>query len=655
MSNIERIQEIKKRLEELPTGYLSYKTINQKQQPYLQRTENGRTKSYFIKLSERESVLAAIEERRTLEEELALLQSYSTRIVSILLNNPYLDRRACIGCQDFRRIMEKGGFYVDKTEFFYEWWNSATNISIITRPRRFGKTLMLSAVENFFSLSGRGEKNIFEKLQVWKHAGMRMEYASHPVIFLSFANVKGIDFRLSLSSICYNMYNLFMENRDICEKDLLSAHEKLQFQNCIDALNNNDYEACVKSVNLLSQLLYMAYQKPVIILLDEYDTPSIESIHYGYYDEMIAFLRQFFNQSFKNNPYYSKVLITGITRIAKESLFSDLNNAKLYSMANDTYAQYFGFTQEEVLNILDCQDIQEKELVKSMYDGHTIGHMTDIYNPWSITNYMADRIPALYWANSGGTKLLSDIFSKGKDSLRLDLETLINGGSIHKTIDETIIFEDLFTDENSVWSLLFSAGYLKATNLVVDKYVTADFSLTNVESLCSMENFIKRWFGRANYYTDFAKSLLQGDLEAMNYYFAEVVADMISFFDTGSRNQESAGTTSSLRAPESFYHGLVLGMIVDMRDRYRITSNRESGFGRYDVMLTPVEPNLDGIILEFKVMNPKKESSLEETAMSALQQIKDKNYASELIANGVQPDKIRNYGFAFCGKEVLIL
>ena len=408
------------------------------------------------------------------------------------------------------------------------------------------------------------------------------------------------------------------------------------------------------SLNKLCVFMYKYYGKKVIIILDEYDTPMQEAYMNGYWDELVALTRSLFNSTFKTNPYLERGIMTGITRVSKESIFSDLNNLVVVTTTSNQYNTAFGFTEEEVFTALDEQGISdEKEKVKEWYDGFTFGDKKDIYNPWSIINYLKFKKYETYWADSSSNRLVNELIRTGSAEIKNTMETLMAGGTVEKNIDEQIVFEQLKTNKDAVWSLLLASGYLRIEEFRTEGRLNKkiySLKLTNYEVEQMFGTMIERWFGGADVpYNEFINAMLSGDIESMNEYMNRVTRGVISYFDTGK--------TPSDEEPERFYHGLVLGLMVDQVDNYILSSNRESGFGRYDIMLEPIDKNnekLPGIVIEFKVFNQKKEDTLEETVENALRQIKEKDYDAELIKRGVKEENIYHYGFAFKGKEVLI-
>ncbi len=556
-----------------------------------------------------------------------------------------------IGKQDFEKVRKENAFYIDKTKFIREWWESEDDVTLITRPRRFGKTLNMSMLEKFFSVQFAGRADLFCGLAIWEDEKYRRLQGTYPVLFISFADVKETTYIQTKKKICriikalYNKYDFLLEN------DLLNESEKNDFLNISVDMEDNEASYSLKA---LSDYLLRYYKKKVIILLDEYDTPMQEAYVNGYWDELVSFTRSLFNATFKTNPYLERAIMTGITRVSKESIFSDLNNLQVITTTSGKYMDCFGFTEEDVFAAIDEYGLSEKrQEVKKWYDGFTFGKQKDIYNPWSILNYLDKRQIGTYWANSSSNSLAGKLIREGSRNVKENFEVLLRGKSIIVEIDEQIVYDQLDEDESAIWSLLLASGYLKVKNRIT---YTTDFGewrqeyeleLTNFEVGAMFRQMIRKWFSRsAGGYNDFIKALLLDDVKGMNVYMNKVAMATFSYFDTGKSPSEEA--------PERFYHGFVLGLMVEMADRYVLTSNRESGFGRYDVMLEPRRSGDVGIIMEFKVQDRTEEKELSDTANAALKQIKEKEYESVLIEKGIFKEKIRSYGFAFCGKQVLI-
>lgn len=581
-----------------------------------------------------------------------------------------LERRMIvnIGEQRFDKMIEEHKFYIDKTGFIKEWWEYGSTVTLITRPRRFGKTLNLRMLESFFSNQYANRGDLFEGLSIWEEKvdfssseaySYRHLQGTFPVIFLSFASIETAEYTDMVYKITEVISQLYEQNRFLLEGDLLSENEHNYYRKIQPGMGS---EVAAGAIHSMAGFLQRYYGTNVMILLDEYDTPIQAAWLCGYWDKAVSFFSGLFNSTFKTNPYLMRGLITGITRVAKESIFSGLNNPEVITTTSDKYAAYFGFTEEEVFRALDEAGLgAEKQKVKKWYDGFTFGRYTDIYNPWSIASFIRNegRYDA-YWANTSSNGLVNSLIQGGNTEIKMMMEELLQGKAIVVEMDEQIVFNQLGGDANAVWSLLLATGYFKVLQLAVVEEENGEdgeegdvwytLALTNLEVRRMFRKMVRGWFyGDAKLsYNNFIKALLAADVEAMNEFMNKIALYSFSSFDI-------ARSVAEDDAPERFYHGFVLGLIVELAGRFEVISNRESGFGRYDVMLIPSDKQKDcANIIEFKVHKPQKEKDLAQTVANALAQIEEKQYAAQLAARGYLPTQIKKYGFAFRGKECLI-
>ena len=567
-------------------------------------------------------------------------------------------RTISIGAQGFEDLRAYDAFYVDKTGFIRDWWESRDQVTLVCRPRRFGKTLNLDTVRCFLSIefAGRGEE-LFGGLDVWDggtssiREALRALQGTVPVVFLSFARVKQQNFADVLKRIERLMVAAAQEHAYLRHWDGLADDDR----KALKAIKlSMGAEMCASALNLLCDLLYRYWGTKPVVLLDEYDAPMQEAWTGGFWDEASAFMRDLMNSTFKTNPALGRGLITGVTRVSRESIFSDLNNLEVITTSSPKYQTAFGFTQDEVDAALDEYGLAHKrDEVRRWYDGFVFDGVADIYNPWSITKFLeSGGYFDAYWANTSGNGLVSEVVRRGGARLKQDFETLLNGGEVSKVIDEQVVFSELKTRPNAAWALLLAAGYVTSPGRVPE-YLTRALRLlrlTNLEVREVFDRMVQGWFADAeDDWDDLARALLSGDARMATRFLADVTLYCMSSVDGARRPAESE--------PERFYHGLVLGLHAHLRGRWTVESNRKSGYGRYDVALVPIDGHMGSdpaVIMEFKVFDARREKTLEDTVAHARRQVESKRYASGLVERGIAPERIRTNGIAFRGKDALV-
>ncbi len=566
-------------------------------------------------------------------------------------------RTISIGAQGFEFLRENNCFYVDKTDFIKEWWEYKDIVTLITRPRRFGKTLNMDTLNCFFSNKYADRAELFEGLNIWKEEKYRKLQGTYPVIFLSFAGVKQNTYADARTMINELLVKLFIPYERMLKEERFTEKDREFYRQVSGEMND---ATATLTLNTLCEWAYRYYGKKCILLLDEYDTPLQEAYVNGFWEEMAAYIRALFNNTFKTNPYLERAIMTGITRVSKESIFSDLNNLKVVTTTSDKYATAFGFTEDEVFGALDEFGLSDKkELVKKWYDGFTFGTVEDIYNPWSITSYLDDKKFAPYWANTSSNSLIGLLIRHGKIEVKQTMENLLHGGFVETPLEEDVVFNQLDMKEEALWSLMMASGYLKIIGITEEPETfrkTYRLTLTNFEVKIMFENLIADWFADPEVpYNEFIRAMQAASLREMNIYMNEILLEMVSSFDGGNKPSEKLH-------PERFYHGLVLGLMATER-KYEVRSNGESGYGRYDITMVPKdtvrekEKNLPSFVIEFKLFNPDApdyEKTLEDTAKRALEQIEEKAYDTAILSRGIPKEQIYHYGFGFEGKKVFI-
>lgn len=562
-------------------------------------------------------------------------------------------RTVNIGAQSFDDMRRHDDFLVDKTDFVADWWAARDQITLICRPRRFGKTLTLDMVRCFFSLSygNRGEE-LFGGLKIWQKPDMRSLQGTVPIVSLSFAGCKGSTYEESLAFMRQVIRVAVREHDYLLDSSRINGDDRALLMRVSDSMDNTTATSCIGQ---LCSMLLKHWGTPPVVLLDEYDTPLQEAWLAGFWEEMGSFVRRFFNATFKTNPALGRALITGITRVASESIFSDLNNPAVIATTTPQYQTAFGFTEAEVVEALKEFGLESRLAeVRSWYDGFTFGAVRGMYNPWSITSFLKWGELDSYWANSSSNALVSDLVRGGGPRLKEDFEALLYGGTTTKMVDERIHFRRLYTNPDALWSLLLATGYVRVTRRLpgAGTRKKLELAITNKEVISAFDGMIADWFADGGEgYGEFCRALLACDADALNRYLGEVTRACISSFD-GGRKASSAGE------PERFYHGLVLGMLVELRGRYTVESNRESGLGRYDVALIPCDGpggKDPAFVIEFKVFDAHKgEKTLHDTVANALDQIEKKNYVRVMVERGISPERIHCCGMGFRGKDVLV-
>ncbi len=546
-----------------------------------------------------------------------------------------------IGQSNFRKIIDSGFTLIDKSLLIRDILND-TEVILITRPRRFGKTLNLSMLQHFFAkeVLGLPTEGLFDNLLITKAGSQYLDHQGrYPVILITLKDIKSTHFQAAYDSFCHAVSDLYSEHRYLLESSALHEDEKEFFESILrQKASRTNIEASLKNI---TKYLFQHFGAKPLVLIDEYDSPIQNAYMHGFYKEMMDLIRSFLGRGLKDNPYLFKSVLTGILRVSKESLFSDLNNIRVYSLLHSEYGEYFGFTEAEVKKLLAEAQLQNKgDEIRDWYNGYQIGETT-VYNPWSIINCLAEKGKLQpYWVNTSDNVLIKDLILHSTTDFKSILELLLQGSKVEMIIDEQVVFQYLKSNELAIWCLFLMAGYLKVMDQKeTDQGILCSLAIPNREVRNLYRRIIETWLsdGRVlSWYNQFLVELLNGHVEKMKKYLNEILINTASIHDLSKQ-------------PEIFYHGLMLGLTASIHNDYEIKSNRESGFGFYDIVIIPRDLKKLGIVLELKVA---KENELEKTAQAALQQIKDKQYSSELTSRGIQ--RILKIGIAFLGKQLQI-
>jgi hypothetical protein len=555
-----------------------------------------------------------------------------------------MTKKISIGVSDFKERIENKFYFMDKTLIIEEFIKINAKIVLIPRPRRFGKTLNMSMLKYFFQKSSVCNRGLFQGLNIEKEKDIMDLQGKYPVIFLSFKDDKHLTYNNLKLSLKKLMSDLYLEHRYCLENSNLHPVER-EYYNKILNKEENIVELS-DSLAKLSKYIYSYYNEKVIILIDEYDVPIQAGYVNRYYDEAISLMRNFLSAAFKDNIYLEKAMITGILRVAKESIFSGLNNLEVASLLSYNFKDKFGFTEKEIEKLLEDYEISTKhQEIKEWYNGYIFGEET-IYNPWSILNYVAKPMEGLrpYWVNTSSNDLVNIFLAKGGEGIKRDLEILIEDGEITKSITDNVVMEDIMKSSDNLWSFLLFTGYLKAYGK--ERKGLKDYcklKVPNLEIKSLYYDIIQNWFDTnlsRHKYETMLKSLLCGELKTFGKLLKQFVLNSISYFDVGGYEGEKV------------YHAFILGLLVSINDTHEVLSNRESGYGRYDIMIIPRNKAELGIVIEFKKLDIDDTETLEETAESALKQIDERKYASELYSRGI--GNIKELAIVFKGKEILV-
>lgn len=545
-----------------------------------------------------------------------------------------------IGTSDFKKMRIQDYYYIDKTMYIKDIIDNKSEVLLVTRPRRFGKTLNMSMLKYYFDCNIKDSKELFKGLKILEQdEKYTSKLGYYPCIYITLKDVNDSNYEKMILNLETAVLNMYKQHMYLLDSDIIYEFEKKKME---DILYCREDETTLKnSIRDLSEYLSRYYDKPVMLFVDEYDVPLQNAYVEGYYDEAVKFFKTFYGTTFKDNPYLEKTVITGVSRVAKESIFSGANNFKVFTVLNDEFSDDFGITSEEMDKVIKDFNIEEeKENIKKWYDGYIIGHTTEVYNPWSILNYLTDRELIPYWVNTSSNDIIKLII-KNSTTVKERIERLLKGEEIEVKVEQDTIIVGIENNEDNIWGLLVGTGYLKVVGIVdlaTKRYLV---KIPNYEIKYLFEDIINDWFKDkviGNDLRSILKDLVTLNLKEFEKKFEVLVRQMFSFMDVGENTAEN------------FYHAFVLEMLVGLKDSYYVNSNRESGYGRYDIMLEPKDKNGNSFIMEFKVLEDKEEKTIEETFENAKRQIEDRKYEENLRERGFT--NITKMVFAFKGKEV---
>ena len=545
-----------------------------------------------------------------------------------------------IGESDFKGLRIRDNYYIDKTMYIKDIIDNESRVILVTRPRRFGKTLNMSMLKYYFDCKQKDNKELFKGLKIMNQdEKYTSKLGYYPVIYLTLKDVQDTNYENMLLDMKTAMLNMYKEHRYLLDSDKIYPEEKARITDILFA--REDESVLKNSVRDLSEYLNRHYDKPVILLVDEYDVPIQNAYVQGYYDQAVNFFRTFYGTTFKDNPYLEKTVLTGVSRVAKESIFSGANNFKVFTVLDNEFADDFGITEEEMNKVIQDFEIEdEKEEIKKWYDGYTIGDVKGIYNPWSILNYLTDRKLIQYWVNTSSNDLIKLVL-KNSSTIKEKIERLLKDEEIEVPINLETVIVGIENNEDNIWGLMLGTGYLKVTEVVNLAEHIYKVKLPNYEIKLLFQQIINDWFRNkviGNDLKSILKDLVTLNMEEYEEKFKILVKEMFSYMDVGENTAEN------------FYHAFVLGMLVGLKDTHYVNSNRESGIGRYDIMLEPKDKNGNSFIMEFKVYKQDKEKTIEETIENAKKQIEEKGYEQNLRERGFK--NITKMVYAFKGKQV---